>query len=253
MSLTVIIPNLNNGENIIRTINGVLKNSRYIECVIIVDGYSKDGSFENLKEALSRNDDFRCIFIQERPNGIFSAIRSGVKMVKTSHFLVNLGGDELINIPDLNLSLNTLYYGTTQVIDFNKVIFSFSDPNPSLYKMPHINMNSIIWPTLHFKNSNYFNNNLKVASDFAMLHYFYKNNFEFKFQPEINAKFYKDGLSSSVEMLYFGIGECLYVCWSARNFIRPALYAALKSLQSPSNLIHLMNGFNFARKHLNDF
>jgi glycosyltransferase involved in cell wall biosynthesis len=253
MSLTIVVPNLNNGESILRTINGILKNKNHIKCVIVVDGNSTDGSFELLQDKLGKDTEFKCSFIQEKPNGIFAALRSGIQNVETSHFLVNLGGDELIEIPDITLSMGNLYYGVTDVIDFDNVIFSFSDPNPAFYRMPHINMNSIIWPTSDFRNSSYFKNNLKVASDFAMIFSMFANKVELNYHPGIKSSFYKDGLSSSVEMLYFGIGECLYVCYSGGSFIRSTLYALMKSSQSPVNAKYLINGFKYARRNLNAF
>ena len=252
MRVSVIIPNLNNIETIERTIDGIHKNAERIAEIIIVDGFSDDGSFELLQKSLSNLDRITSIFLRAKPCGIFSAIRIGVANVTSGHFIVNLGGDKILNLPKMDLNLGELYFGQSSVFGDEGFLFDFLDPKPSFYKMPHINMNSIVWPTYEFKESRFFNNDLKVASDFAMLVSLKNSGIKFCFSDRIKSIFYKDGLSSSQEMLFFGMGEGWYVCLRSNISVISSLYILAKMVQTPKQIPAVIRGFKHAWSMLND-
>jgi hypothetical protein len=243
--LAVVVPNLNTGISWKRTLRGLKKNAIYINSVIIVDGKSMDDSGELLHQNLLASNIKSKIFFQD-PGGIISAIRFGVSKVKSSHFVVNLSGDTIVKLPTLPFKKNFLYYGICDVRNVkNDFLYQFKEDNLNAikYRMPKINMNSIIWPTADFKRFKSLNINYKVASDFALLLEAYNTKINFKFNQNIQSYFYTDGLSSNKKMLSYGFGEVFFISLFFGSFYLSLAYNIIRLSCFKVNVLSFFEGF----------
>jgi hypothetical protein len=243
--ITIVVPNLNTKNSWKRTLHGLKRNAKYIHSVIIVDGKSIDDSGKLLHQnLLALNIDSK-IFFQD-PNGIIAAIRFGVSKAQSSHLVVNLSGDTIVKLPKLPLKENFLYYGICDVRNVkNDFLYQFKESNLNAikYRMPKINMNSIIWPTAHFKNFKSLNINYKVASDFALLLEAYNRNIKFKFNKNIQSYFYADGLSSNKKMLSYGFGEVFFISLIYGSFYLSLSYNCIRLFCFKVNVFSFYEGF----------
>jgi len=73
IKVSVIIPTLNEAGHIKKLVSKILK--KYVDEIIIVDGNSKDGTFEKAKET-------RAIVIKQKGKGYGNAIQQGAKLAK---------------------------------------------------------------------------------------------------------------------------------------------------------------------------
>lgn len=226
--LTLVVPNLNTGSSWLRTFRGIEKLSTRISNVIVVDGFSNDNSCNLFSEALVRAG-IRCEVYMKKPAGIIDAIRSGILHVKTKYVLVNLCGDELLNIPDFpEDSDKIIWYGDCEIhnADCHSVgIFHEMSPRVALYRMPHINMNTIVWPTDFIKNSISLMKNYRISSDHSLILEGINKGYTFSFNANIRSIFYKDGISSGRTMHAFGLGESFYIVYNYGSKIMGLLYA----------------------------
>ncbi len=248
--LTVVIPNLNSNLLWKRTLSGIIKNKEYIKHIIIVDGYSSDNSGIELSKELAKCNISSEILYAE-PRGIIDAIRYGISHVKTDYVLINLSGDELISIPNIKEDNKVgIYYGACEIYNKeSKKIGLFYELNPkvSKYRMPHINMNSIIWPMNFMKSSEALLKDYKIASDHAILLEALNKGIDFMFVPELSAIFYKDGISSNNEMYSFGLGEGFYITLNYGAVLKACAYNIYNLIFRRIRFNQFIHGFKFAK------
>ncbi|MBU3589073.1 glycosyltransferase [Polynucleobacter sp. 80A-SIGWE] len=248
--LTVLIPNLNSGELWLRTFRGISRVANKVDKVIIIDGYSIDNSSVLLRDSLLKINipsDIR----KFPPKGIINAIRSGINLVNTSHVLINLCGDELLSLPNsTNEVFEYIEFGSCDILnDKNQKIGNFIENNMCAvrYRMPHINMNSVIWPLSFLKNSNSINYNYKIASDHALFLEAFTCKIPLKYNAQIKSIFYKDGISSRPDMYAFGLGEGFYLTSKYGNFLSSITYYLYCLVFRGVNLRYFWNGFMNAK------
>ena len=102
---SIVIATYNSAKTLRMSLESVLNQSfQDWECVI-VDGASKDGTVEIIKEYSNKDARFR--YISEPDNGIYDAFNKGWKMAK-GEWVYYLGSDDLLMQDDLsNLLQNT--------------------------------------------------------------------------------------------------------------------------------------------------
>lgn len=99
MKLSIITVNLNNKDNLIKTINSIKKQTFKYNIdyeYILVDGESTDGSIELIK-----SENFISKYIIEKDEGIYDAMNKGIKL-STGNYLT------FLNAGDYYLEENTL-------------------------------------------------------------------------------------------------------------------------------------------------
>lgn len=243
--ISLVIPNLNTGNNFLRTLKGILKVKKLISEVIIIDGYSDDNSGKLLRNALLENKIKTHLYLKPR-NGIIDAINEGVKYVKSEYILINLSGDQIVNLPKIkNLKKDVILYGKCNVLDKKYVFqYQFFERNPFAvkYRMPKININSIIWPADFLKKSTTIRKSYRVSSDYALILEAYTMNYHFEYNELILSNFFNDGLSSNNRMFYFGLGELSFICIRYGSALLHTIYMALFITR---HLLTFIKNFNF--------
>lgn len=109
VTITVIIVVFNGAEDIknsVRRISGLRRNDLEL---IIVDGGSKDGTVDFLKE----NDSLIDYWVSEKDRGIYDAMNKGWSLAKLNSHVIYMGvGDYLISLPDSQaLQSDVVIYG----------------------------------------------------------------------------------------------------------------------------------------------
>jgi len=122
--ISLILPTLNEAENIELILNSVLKNFQNIN-ILVVDDNSNDGTIEIVKRFGKQNKNIKLL---ERKNkkGITSAVVDGVKKAKTKYIIVvDADGQHPLNkIKDI---ADKLYAGNQIVVGARK---NFKNENP---------------------------------------------------------------------------------------------------------------------------
>lgn len=206
MKITIITPVFNS----IATIEGCLKSFRSQTCLqvehIIIDGGSKDGTVEFLKQQSYEN----LVLISESDNGIYDAINKGIS-IATGDIIGILHSDDfypnkkvLESVLDVfdNLKIDALYGDLEYVskFDSSKVVRLWRAGvfNPSLLRVgwmpPH--------PTLFlrkdvFEKYGTYNQELKISADFeATLRYFSAPDLTFHYLPKVLMRMRTGGVSN---------------------------------------------------------
>jgi len=112
-NITLIIPTLNEAENIESILNSALHKFQGIN-ILVVDDNSNDGTIEIVKEFEKQNKNLKLI---ERKNkkGITSAVIDGVKRAKTKYIIV-IDGDNQHPLNKIKDIADRLYAGNQIVI-----------------------------------------------------------------------------------------------------------------------------------------
>jgi glycosyltransferase involved in cell wall biosynthesis len=127
--LSIITVNLNNKNGLLRTINSVFRQTFTNYEYIIIDGCSKDGSVELIKEFDGRIN----YWISENDNGIYNAMNKGIKRARGEYCLFLNSGDILITntiLEDVIPQLNdiSVIYGDGLIEKEDKTLENFTVP-----------------------------------------------------------------------------------------------------------------------------
>ncbi|WP_051199999.1 glycosyltransferase family 2 protein [Flavobacterium subsaxonicum] len=91
MKLSIITINLNNAQDLVRTIESVNSQTFRDFEFIIIDGASTDGSVEIIKQI----EDRLAFWVSERDSGIFNAMNKGIKKASGDYLIMLNAGDVL--------------------------------------------------------------------------------------------------------------------------------------------------------------
>lgn len=116
--VSIITIVFNNRDNFIKTINSVRRQSYPNIEYIIVDGGSKDGTMDIIKQ----NEDIISKWISEPDKGIYDAMNKGIKMASGEYLWFLNGGDMIYSENTLNEVFASgenadVYYGDTELVD----------------------------------------------------------------------------------------------------------------------------------------
>ncbi|GEL12394.1 Glycosyltransferase, GT2 family [Flavobacterium glycines] len=201
--LTIITINLNNLQGLKRTIEGVFSQTWQEFEYIVIDGGSKDGSAEFLKNQ-SENIDY---WISEPDKGVYNAMNKGIQKAKGEYLLFLNSGDHFYSSDVLKENYNyfkdydLVSFDLEMVDDNGKRIMSspynlkFSD----LYKgtLPH--PATFIKKEL-FKKIGLYDEKLKIVSDWKFfIIALFKHNCSYLKIKKTLAVFYLDGISSTMD------------------------------------------------------
>lgn len=167
--VSVITINYNNLKGLEKTMSSVLKQSSKDYEYIIIDGGSKDGSWE-LVENASKKIKYS---VSEKDNGIYHAMNKGIRQA-TGEYLVFLNSGDVFNDDEVlndfckeNLGADIIY-GNLKFTD-NRIWIL-----PSEITFEFLFHNALAHPALFtkkaiFEKCGYYDEELKIASDW--LHY----------------------------------------------------------------------------------
>lgn len=199
---SIITINLNNASGLKKTIKSVIDQTFSDFEYIVVDGGSKDGSADSIKEFNEKIT----YYISEKDNGIYNAMNKGIANSKGEYLLFLNSGDYLSNRTVLNEAFS-LSGGTEDVIygDFQR---SFPDGKTDFIRMPdEINSEYLLKKSLAhpatflrrelFYKYGFFDETYKIAADHAFfVRLFLMTSLKYKHINLTISNFSMDGISS---------------------------------------------------------
>lgn len=207
--VSIIVATFNAAKTLSRALDSVLNQSfQDWEC-IIVDGASKDGTLEVIKEYAEK--DSRIRYISEPDKGVYDAFNKGWKMAK-GEWIYYLGADDILlqnALKEMNLQFdnNDVIYGD---IIFNSGIRLKKVISSSVIDLRKkmISHQCIFMRRSCIEKLNGFDLKYKISSDFALIQKAIKYNMKFKHVNIYVAIFKSGGMSSAS---YANIFEGYYI------------------------------------------
>lgn len=173
--VSIITPVLNSKRYLEQTIKSVLGQSYANIEYIIIDGGSKDGSFELIK----KYDDKLDYWTSESDSGMYDAVNKGLR-IASGDILAHLNSDDLYSPETVSVAVNyfeqhadtELIYGNCDFIGPNgEFLYSYRYPEFRWKYFISMNFSSIPQPTTFWRKivhekAGYFDPTLKMCSDF---------------------------------------------------------------------------------------
>ena len=123
MSLfTIIIVSYNTKNEFIKTLNSVKRQTYKKYEVIIIDGYSNDGTIDLIKKI----KDKRINFLIERDNGIYDAMNKGIKKANGQWTLFLNSGDIFVD-QNILINVNAIIKKKSDIVFGNTIIKNKND------------------------------------------------------------------------------------------------------------------------------
>lgn len=228
MKVSIIIPSYNVRGTIGNALDSVLSQTyKDIEC-IVVDGASKDGTAELLKEYSSKIK-----YISEKDHGPFDALNKGIKLA-TGDLIGWLGADDFYASPEVvekavqsieknnaDMCWGDLAYVTKEnpnkIVRFWKSSQYVKGAFKKGWQLPHFT--SFVKRDV-FTKYGYFRDEFKIAADYDLfLRFLEKNDIKSVYIPGVSLKAFLGGQSNvSFKNIIKGNIEC-YRAWS-RNGLK---------------------------------
>jgi glycosyltransferase involved in cell wall biosynthesis len=202
MKISVITINYNDKIGLQKTFNSVFKQTFKDFEYIVIDGNSSDGS----KELIETNQEKINYWISEKDTGVYNALNKGIKAATGEYLIFMNSGDifyddqVLENVfPLINENFD-FYYGDALFVKENFEELHQFPSELSFYFFSHngiCHQSSIIKRTL-FEDSFYYNESLKIVSDWEFLLYnLCINNICYKHLAITICKYDLNGISST--------------------------------------------------------
>lgn len=177
---SIVIATYNSAKTLRMSLESVLNQSfQDWECVI-VDGASKDGTVEIIKEYSNKDARFR--YISEPDNGIYDAFNKGWKMAK-GEWVYYLGSDDLLMQDGLSNLLQNK--GHADVL-YGDVILNISGRQKYLSSVPtdlvgkkKMSHQSILMQRKHLLELKGFNTEYRICADFDLIQRLKLSRFKF--------------------------------------------------------------------------
>ena len=199
---TIITICLNSENTIKKTIESVLNQTYTNFEYIIIDGFSKDKTFEIIKSYqelfCQKGIDYK--WISEKDSGIYDAMNKGIKLSRGTIIGI-LNSDDWYESTSLQQIVNTgdydLIYGRLKIYDNNKLLYiEKANKKLKLLKKGMI----LNHPTVFVKKKVYneiglFSTEFIIASDWDFIIRVWKNNYTMKGIDEVLANFSIGGAS----------------------------------------------------------
>lgn len=167
--LSIITINYNDAEGLRKTIESVVNQTSDDFEYIVIDGGSTDGSVEVIREFENKIDQW----VSESDKGIYNAMNKGIARAKGEYcqFLNSgdiLAGKDVIRQCLLKLKGASIYYGNMlKELKNGTIFYSRKIPQITFLTFYHgtINHSSAIIKISLFEKYGYYDENLKVVSD----------------------------------------------------------------------------------------
>ena len=220
--LSIVTPTLNNISGLKKTFDSIKKiQNQFVNEWIIVDSFSKDGTYkfiENIK--LSNEKFFKIVYENIPPSGPYSAMNIGIDISSSKYIWIINAGDFVVNFNGYSFIKNTskidlehlpIIYGCVERYSINKkyIIGSQSFADSIKFRLNEIHP-SLIVPKVFYKKFGKFNINYKLAADLDLLLRFKQNQCKFIFMKEICVNFEYGGLSSQRSETFKNFLEILF-------------------------------------------
>ena len=200
MKISIITVSYNSSLTITRTIESVLSQKNVDLEYVIVDGASKDGTVDIIRQYAEKNP---CIkWISEKDNGIYDAMNKGVK-IATGDWIYFLGCDDYLypafsEMCCLLKEKHTIYYGN--VFHRGRVQDgAFTAYKLSKYPIPH---QAILYPRMVFERYSY-DLRYKISADhYLTIQCWHDKDIRFKYCDLVLARYTEGGFSTQGDALF---------------------------------------------------
>lgn len=193
-----------NEKNIERTLKSIVGQSCRDFEWIVIDGGSTDGTLEIIKRYKNDID----ILVSETDKGIYNAMNKGIKMAKGKYLNFMNGGDEFVDEKVIEefyafagqFDEEDVIYGNFNLIAPDGKISDISFPcciNRTFFYDNTINHQSAFIKRELFDKFGLYDENYKIAADWAKWCIFANHHCRFKHWERKIAKFYADGISAT--------------------------------------------------------
>lgn len=202
--LSIITINYNNADGLRKTIESVCSQAFNDYEHIIVDGGSKDGSADVIREFLADDKYSRHVgwWCSEKDGGIYNAMNKGIEKARGKFVYMLNSGDSLLPeilekiAPYLDENMDKVVYGPVDCYlndNFQKTTGMGSGHLP-LGMMPH---QGIFVPLELHKKFGVYNENYKICADREFMLRLYTNKIPFVHIPVIICNYDEGGISST--------------------------------------------------------
>ena len=201
--ISIITVNYNNLEGLKKTIESV-KNQTYQEFeYIIIDGSSKDGSFEFLEENKGLFD----FWLSEPDNGVYQAMNKGIKKATGEYVLFLNSGDHFIGNKALEnscqeLTDKSIVYFNLEVVENEK---TFIKEYPDTLSFSYFVNDTLPHPATFIKkdlfySTHFYKEDFKIVSDWKFcIDAICEFNATYKHINKVMSTFYIGGMTSNPE------------------------------------------------------
>lgn len=234
MKLSIITINRNNDAGLRRTIESVVSQSYTDFEYIIIDGASKDGSVEVIKEYSHKIT----YWVSEPDTGIYNAMNKGIDVATGSWINFMNAGDKYFNTnvissifeDEKNHSFDVLYGNSIlERSDKTQIKQPVLKPQTELWKAPVFRHGTMFTKTaIHKKYPFNENINYKICADFDFIYKIHTMNFTFKFvdlyilifeEEGISNNLFKNSIYNRMVVLSY-TNELKYNIWHLVNILR---------------------------------
>lgn len=201
--ISIITVNYNNLEGLKKTVESVKSQSFQGFEYVVIDGGSKDGSFEFLEN----NKDLFDFWVSEPDRGVYQAMNKGIKKATGDYLLFLNSGDHFIDNKALEtcqqeLTNESIIYFNLQVVENGK---TFIKEYPDTLSFSYFVNDTLPHPATFIKkdvffNTHFYKEDFKIVSDWKFfIDAICKYNVTYKHINKPIFTFYIGGMSSSPE------------------------------------------------------
>ena len=205
MKLSIITVNLNNKEELEKTILSVINQSQRDFEFLVIDGASTDGSCEVINKYQKEVD----FWVSESDRGIYDAMNKGIRKAKGEYLLFLNSGDYLLTSQSIaksqlgDYSEEFVLFAYKRNSSDGEESISYSDSSFEFLINGNICHQSVLHKRTVFEKIGLYNDKLEIAADYEFfLKAFYEFNCSFRFvQQELIVYNDIEGASKNTDLL----------------------------------------------------
>lgn len=204
MKLSIVTINLNNKDGLLKTIHSVINQTFKDFEYIVIDGGSKDGSIEIIKEFES----YIHYWISEKDNGVYNAMNKGIRFAKGEYVYFLNSGDCLISKTTLTsvfacrISTDFIIGGVIHNLPNRKLTVKYKKNLSFIYFLnASPNHQATFTKRILFEKYGFYDESLKIAADWKFIILsIYKYNRTYTTITENVSYYQTGGISSNTEL-----------------------------------------------------
>ncbi|MFG6393868.1 MAG: glycosyltransferase [Lachnospiraceae bacterium] len=241
MNLSIITVSLNAEKYIDKTINSILNQTDPVYEYIIIDGNSKDRTYNIIcsYEKKFKEKGIRYIYSSDKDRGISDAFNKGIKKATGDLIGIINADDELM--PDANKILKKYYEKSNAGVFYGNCLWIDKKRNFSYISRPRHNLDKLLYNMILIHSSTFvkkdiynkygrFKIDYKYCMDKELLYRFYKNGVKFKYIDFVLTKFKSGGISDRNKLNVYKEGSKMALSYG-EPFIKVKIIEFLKCIR----------------------
>ena len=241
MNLSIITVSLNAEKYIDKTINSILNQTNPVYEYIIIDGNSKDRTYNIIcsYEKKFREKGIRYTYSSDKDRGISDAFNKGIKKATGDLIGIINADDELM--PDANKILKKYYEKSNAGVFYGNCLWIDKKRNFSYISRPLHNLDKLLYNMILIHSSTFvkkdiynkygiFKIDYKYCMDKELLYRFYKSGVKFKYIDFVLTKFKSVGISDRNKLNVYKEGSKMALSYG-EPFIKVKIIEFLKCIR----------------------